>query len=303
MLSEQVTSKPVTSLWHEIIVLFKLRIVILLLFAAVGGAFLAAEGWPGFPALVLVLVSGGLSAAGASALNEYLERDRDALMNRTRKRPLVTGAFKSTGWVPWLAAGMILAPIAAALFFNPPLAAALAAGAFVYVVVYTLWLKPRTTLNIVVGGLAGSFAVLSGSAAAGHWAQPAALALAALVFFWTPIHFWALALVYREDYARAGVPMLPVRTRARRAAAWGLVHGIATGATAIIMAFLQPNLGPVYFVPALAASAALIIEGSELVRTPEKRVAWHVFHTSNLFLFVVLAAACLDRALHLPWPR
>jgi protoheme IX farnesyltransferase len=306
MISEQVTTaatpKAETSLWQQLVVLFKLRIVVLLLFAAIGGAFLAAGGWPGWSTLALVVLAGGLSAAAASALNEYMERDRDALMNRTKKRPLVAGAFKSIGWVPWTGVAMILCPVLATLFFNPALSAALAAGAFVYIVIYTLWLKPRTVLNIVIGGLAGSFAVLSGSAASGRWDEPAALALAALVFLWTPIHFWALALVYREDYARAAVPMLPVRSAPRTAAIWGLVHGIGAGLAAIVLAWLHPDLGPVYFLPALAASAALIIEGSQLVREPSKRVAWHLFHTSNLFLFIILLAICIDGVLRIPWP-
>ena len=173
-----------------------------------------------------------MSAGGASALNEYLERDKDALMNRTRKRPLVSGALGSAPWVPALGIGMILAPSLILLPFNPMLALFLFLGAFIYVVIYTIWLKPRTVLNIVIGGAAGSCAVLSGSAAingGAAWADAGALLLALLVFLWTPIHFWSLALVYREDYPRAGVPMLPVRATPRRAAFWGLVHGVGAG--------------------------------------------------------------------------
>jgi heme o synthase len=292
-----------TSIWHEMVILFKLRIVVLLLFAALGGAFLAANGWPGLPTLGLVLVTGGLAAAGASALNEYIERDRDALMNRTKKRPLVTGSFgPHVGWVLALALAMIVLPVVVVLPFNPALSAALAAGAFIYVVIYTLWLKPRTSLNIVIGGAAGSCAVLSGSAAAGQWANPGAVALAALVFLWTPIHFWALALVYREDYANAHVPMLPVQTEARTAAGWGLVHGIGAGIAAVTTAYLTPSLGLIYTVPAVLATAVLIYQGVALVRQPTKRVAWHVFHTSNLFLFVILLAICLDAIIHIPGP-
>ena len=114
-------------------------------------------------------------------------------MNRTRNRPLVSGQLGKTTWVPWAAILMILAPSLILLPFNPALAFFLFLGAFIYVVVYTLWLKPRTTLNIVIGGAAGSYAVLSGAAAAGNWADPGALLLAALVFLWTPIHFWSLA--------------------------------------------------------------------------------------------------------------
>jgi protoheme IX farnesyltransferase len=304
MISGQAAAETTpVSLWHEIVVLFKLRIVVLLLFAALGGTFLAANGWPGWRTLALVLITGGMAAAGASALNEYIERDRDALMNRTRKRPLVTGSFgPRVGWVLGIALAMILLPVLAVLPFNPALSAALAGGAFIYVVIYTLWLKPRTALNIVIGGAAGSCAVLSGSAAAGNWASPGALALALLVFLWTPIHFWALALVYRDDYARAHVPMLPVQTAPRTAAAWGLVHGIGAGVMALAIAAMTPSLGLVYGVPAALASLALIYQGARLVHAPVRRVAWRLFHTSNLFLFAILLAICLDAIIHVPWP-
>lgn len=119
-------------------------------------------------------------------------------MKRTRKRPLVTGAIARPGWIPYLATLMILFPSLAILLFNPALTFFLLLGAVIYVGLYTLWLKPRTLLNIVLGGAAGSAAVLSGSAAA--------VTLALLVFLWTPCHFWSLAIVYQEDYNRVVSP-------------------------------------------------------------------------------------------------
>ena len=148
-------------------VLFKLRIVVLLLVAAMGGAFLAANGMPGIGALSLLLVTGGFAAAGSSALNQYFERDSDRLMKRTSKRPLVDGTIARPGWVPYVAGAMILVPSLAVLPFNPALTFFLLLGAAIYVFLYTLYLKPRTLLNIVIGGAAGSAAVLSGSAAVG----------------------------------------------------------------------------------------------------------------------------------------
>jgi heme o synthase len=302
MLEQRVRSDTgSTGFMHELIVLFKARIVVLLLFAAVGGYFLGAEGHVEWPALLVLLLSGALAAMGSSALNEYIERDKDALMKRTKRRPLVTGAIAHPGWVPYVGTAMIAVPVLAILPFNWAMAMSLAAGAFVYVVIYTLWLKPRTSLNIVIGGAAGSFAVLAGGAAAGKAADPGVLALALLLFFWTPIHFWALALVYREDYARAGVPMLPVTTTPRAAAFWGLLHGIAAGITALAMA-LHPGLGPVYVLPVLAITIALLVQGAALVNDPSKRRAYGVFHTSNFFLAVVLLAICLSTLLGVPWP-
>ena len=277
---------------RALVVLFKLRIVFLLLVAATAGAFLGAGGWPGLGPVLLVLVTGGLAASGASALNEYIERDADRRMLRTRKRPLINGQIPRAGWVPYVATAMVLGPSLAVLPGNPALAFFLTAGAVIYVAVYTLWLKPRTALNIVIGGAAGSCAVLSGGAAAGAWSDPGVLILAVLLFFWTPIHFWALALVYKDDYARAGVPMLPVVTAPRRAAFWGLVHGVVAGGAGLSLAAL-PTLGWAYLVPVAAVTGLLLVKGVELVREPSVRKAWHLFHTSNLYLAVVLLAACV----------
>lgn len=289
-----VATQPAT--WGDLIkslmVLFKLRIVFLLLVAAAAGAFLGAGGWPGLGTMLLVLITGGLAAAGASALNEYIERDADRRMLRTRKRPLINGQITRVGWVPYVATAMVLGPSLAVLPTNPALAFFLTAGAIIYVAVYTLWLKPRTALNIVIGGAAGSCAVLSGGAAAGAWSDPGVLILAVLLFFWTPIHFWALALVYKEDYARAGVPMLPVVTTPRRAAFWGLVHGVVAGGAGLYLAAL-PTLGWAYLAPVAAITALLLAQGVSLVREPSVRRAWHLFHTSNFYLAVVLLAACV----------
>jgi len=288
------TARPAS--WGDslraLVVLFKLRIVFLLLVAATAGAFLGAGGWPGLGPVLLVLVTGGLAASGASALNEYIERDADRRMLRTRKRPLINGQIPRAGWVPYVATAMVLSPSLAVLPGNPALAFFLTAGAVIYVAVYTLWLKPRTALNIVIGGAAGSCAVLSGGAAAGAWSDPGVLILAVLLFFWTPIHFWALALVYKDDYARAGVPMLPVVTSPRRAAFWGLVHGVVAGGAGLSLAAL-PSLGWAYLVPVAAVTGVLLVKGVELVREPSVRKAWHLFHTSNLYLAVVLLAACV----------
>jgi protoheme IX farnesyltransferase len=187
------------SLRTSLMALFKVRVVLLLLVAAVGGAFLAAGGWPGLGTLALLLVTGGLAAGGASAINQYLERELDARMDRTRRRPLPARSFARTRWVPYVGAAMILLPALAVLPFRPALTLFLLLGAAIYIYVYTIWLKPRTPLNIVIGGAAGSAAVLSGSAAAGHWNEASAVVLALLVFLWTPTHFWSLAIAYRGD--------------------------------------------------------------------------------------------------------
>ena len=289
-----------SSLLSELAVLFKVRIVFLLLMSATAGVFVGAQGWPGWGPLLLTLVTGALAAMGSSAWNQYLERESDAVMTRTRKRPLVTGAIARPAWVPYVATAMIAAPVLAVLPANPALAFFLALGAFIYVVIYTIWLKPRTPLNIVIGGAAGSAAVLTGGAAASAWNAPGVIALAILLFFWTPIHFWALALVYREDYARAKVPMLPVTASPRAAAGWGLAHGIGAGIAGLGMAFL-PFLGLVYTVPVAIITGLLLWHSARLVIEPTKRRAYRVFHTSNFYLFVVLLAAIIGSMATLRW--
>ncbi len=296
-----VASPASSSLLSELAVLFKLRIVILLLLSATAGVFLGARGWPGWGALLLTLVTGALAAMGSSAWNQYLERDSDALMTRTRRRPLVTGAIVRPGWVPYVATAMIVAPVVAVLPFNPALALFLTLGALIYVVVYTVWLKPRTNLNIVIGGAAGSAAVMAGGAAASAWSDPAVIALAILLFFWTPIHFWALALVYREDYARANVPMLPVTASPRSAAFWGFLHGLGASLSSLGLAFL-PQMGPVYTLPAVFMTGMLLWQSAMLIREPTRRRAYLLFHTSNFYLFVVLLAAVVGSAVRVPWP-
>lgn len=296
-LSPPIVHRTRLSALRLLIVLFKLRIVALLLVAAAAGAFLGGGGRPGAAPLTLLVVTGGMAAAGASALNEYLERARDARMRRTRHRPLVTGAIARPGWVPAVGAGLIVGPVLAVLPLNPALAFFLGLGGAIYVGVYTLWLKPRTPLNIVVGGGAGSCAVLSGGAAVGAWADPGVLVLAVLVFLWTPTHFWSLAMIHRDDYARAGIPMLPVRVTPHQSARWILVHAAATCTAALALA-AHPLLGPAYMPFAGLASAHLLVRSSGLLSRPDTERARAVFKASNAYLAVILLAVVLGSAVH-----
>lgn len=286
--------------WREtlrlIVVLFKLRIVFLLLVAATAGAFLAAGGWPGWQTLALTWLTGGMAAAGASALNQYWERNRDGVMGRTRSRPLVTGEIADPEWVPVVGTLLILAPVVAVLPFNRPLAFFLLLGAIIYVGIYTIWLKPRTLLNIVIGGAAGSAAVLSGSAAAGNWSDPGALVLSAILFLWTPFHFWSLAMLYREEYQRADVPMLPAHTTPRQASWWVMSHTAPTAVLSLLFVVL-PGLGWVYLLPVALVTFDLVRRNIRLIIDPSKPNARGLFISSNYYLLVLLMAICLDMAL------
>lgn len=278
-----------SSLLSTIVVLFKLRIVLLLVFAAVGGALLGSHGRPTWGELALLLLTGTMSAAGASALNQYFERDHDGLMKRTARRPLVTGEVNPRA-VLLVASGLVVGASAIALLAgNPALAFFLALGAFIYVGIYTLWLKPRSVLNVVIGGAAGSAAVISGGAAVGQWADPGVLVLAALLFTWSPMHFWSLALAYRKDYSRAGVPMLPVVSSANQAIFWMMAHAVATGLFGLLLA-LHGALGWLYLAPVALATLWLWRESAGLLTSYTAPRAMTVFKVSNIYLSVVLLA-------------
>lgn len=298
--SGELTSAAQRRSWREwlhlVVVLFKLRIVFLLLMAATGGAFLAAEGWPGGKTLGLVWLTGGMAAAGASSLNQYLERHTDGTMGRTRKRPLVNGDIPNPAWIPFVGIALILFPSLVVLPTNPALTFWLIVGAIIYVGIYTIWLKPRTLLNIVIGGAAGSAAVLCGSAAVGQWNETGALVLSLILFLWTPFHFWSLALLYKSDYARLDVPMLPVHTSPRAAAWWVLSHTLPTSMAGLLLVLL-PGLGWVYFVPVAAITAVLIYRNIQLIIDPSPHYARHLFLVSNFYLLILLLAICIGSML------
>ena len=273
--------------WVSVLVrLFKLRVVALLLWVAFGGALVAAgpDIWSlrGGLDLLAVFVSGLLAAGGASALNEYMEQDLDARMARTRTRPLPQGLIR-----PALALALGLLALAAGIglgwWYRPMLGVFVSAGAFIYIVVYTLGLKRRSVTNIVIGGAAGSAAVLSGAAAVGRWEHPAAWVLAGLVFLWTPVHFWALALRYREDYRAAGFPMLPAVTSRKQAAGWILLHAGGTMLAALALAAFLHHGG--WYLPGAVLLALWLFRRTlALWRHPDDRRALQVFLASNFYL-------------------
>jgi protoheme IX farnesyltransferase len=267
--------------------------------AAVGGAFLGASGWPGLGTLIVLLVTGGLAASGSAGLNEYLEQEPDAIMGRTQGRPLVTGKAQPK-WVLWVSLGMILVPTLAVLPFNPALSFFLFLGAFIYVGVYTILLKPRTLLNIVIGGAAGSAAVMSGGAATGNWQEPSVIMLALLVFLWTPSHFWSLAILYRDDYAKAGIPMLPVHTSTRRSAYWVMLHTGTAGFVAVLLV-LTPELGLAYLIPVTIVTVYMLIRNIRLIKEPSPQNARSLFIASNIYLLVVLLSVCAGSVIHNIW--
>ena len=278
--------------------LFKLRIGLVIGFTAVAGlAITPGPAMAGWQVIVLALAV-TMASAAAGAFNQYVERDIDARMRRTRARAFVTGRLHAGArWLGTIiaigAAGVLLAAFA----FNVATALYTFLGAFTYGVVYTVWLKRRTWWNIVIGGLAGSFAVLAGAAAVTPDALgPLPLAFAVVLFLWTPPHFWSLAIAFREDYEAAKVPMLPVVVGDARAA-----RAVFAGASLLVATSLVPGLigmGWVYMTGAIGGGAYLLSKTAELARHPDRRTAMASFHASLIQLTLLLVAAIIDAAVH-----
>jgi protoheme IX farnesyltransferase len=252
---------PVTSgamnIARDYLSLLKLRIVALLDATAVGVMIPAAHGHPRLVPVLAVLVGGTLAAGGAHAINSWFDRDIDAEMNRTRRRPIPGGRIP-----PWhaLAIGIALNVLAFAVLWSGAnlLAASLALlGTLIYVFVYTIWLKRSTPQNIVIGGAAGAMPPLVGWAAATGRLDLTAFALFGVIFFWTPPHFWALAQVIKADYARARIPMLPVVSGERSAKRQSVVYAVLTAVVSVIP-FFTGSAGAVYVAGAVVLGVGLV---------------------------------------------
>jgi protoheme IX farnesyltransferase len=273
--------------------LFKLRIGMLIMVTALVGLAVTPGAALG-PVQVLVLALSVLVAsASAGAFNQYVEHDSDRLMARTRGRAFVTGALPHhPAWL-LLIAVLLAGSVAAAWFtLNAMAAAYVFLGAFFYAVVYTVWLKRRSAWNIVIGGLAGSFAVLAGGAAADPNLGPLPLLLALVLFLWTPPHFWSLAIANCDDYAAAGVPMLPVVVGRQRAA-----RIVFASTVALVTASLLPlafGAGPVYAIGAVGGGAYFLRMSGRLARNPDRKRAMGSFFASLIQLSVLLIAATID---------
>jgi heme o synthase len=272
---------------------FKLRIGVSITLCALAGMAVTPGGALPFWKIVVLSLAVFLSSASAGAFNQYVERDLDARMRRTARRPFVTGAYRA-GW-PWLAGIVGLLAIAvggAAWALNPYAALYVFLGAFVYGVVYTMWLKQRTAWNIVIGGLAGSFAVLAGAAAVAPELAPAPIILAVVLFLWTPPHFWSLAMVLHKDYAAAGVPMLPVVIGDAAAAKIILGHTVAVVALSLLPVMF--GMGFIYLLGAASGGALFILRSVELTQDPGPVAAGRNFRASLIQLSLLLLAAIID---------
>jgi protoheme IX farnesyltransferase len=274
--------------------LTKPRVMTLLLLTGACGMFVGARGMPPAGDLAAMLAGLALACGGASALNHVLDRDIDALMgSRTRARPVTAGRVPAAYALEFGLALSALSFVLLAGLVNALTAALALVGNLFYVLVYTRWLKRTTPQNIVIGGAAGAVPPLVGWAAAtGNLTLPA-LFLFLIVFFWTPPHFWALALLIKRDYAAAGIPMLPVVRGERETVRQILLYSVVLVAVTVVP-FAWGTLGLVYLVAALALGGGFVWLALRLARRTTPRRAALLFHSSLLYLALLFVAAALD---------
>jgi protoheme IX farnesyltransferase len=277
------------------VALTKPRIIELLLVTTLPAMILAAHGLPSWQTVLATLVGGTLAAGSANALNCFVDRDIDALMRRTGHRPLARDEVSPTGALVFGALLGIIAVLGMGLTTNWLAASLTAVAILFYVVVYTMLLKRRTSQNIVWGGAAGCMPVLIGWSAVTHSLAWAPVVLFLIVFFWTPPHFWALAIRYKDDYARAGVPMLPVVATPLKVARQIVGYSWVTVATTLVLWPLAT--GWVYGAVAMVAGGVLLLESHRLLaatRRGEAGKPMRLFHFSNSYLALIFVAVAID---------
>jgi protoheme IX farnesyltransferase len=273
--------------------LFKLRIGVLIMVTALVGLAVTPGAAPSLTQVVVLALSVLGASASVGAFNQYHEVESDRLMARTRRRAFASGALPHTpAWLLMIAALLAASVGTAWWVLNASAAFYIFLGAFFYGVVYTVWLKRRSWTNIVIGGLSGSFAVLAGAAVVDPSFGALPLILAAVLFLWTPPHFWSLAIAGQADYAAAGVPMLPVVVGPERAA-----RAVFASTIALVLVSLLPGwygAGAVYMVGALVGGLYFVIKAWTLALAPSRKTAMGAFFASLLQLSLLLGAASID---------
>jgi heme o synthase len=276
------------------IALTKPRIIELLLTTTLPAMVLAAKGWPGWWLVLATLVGGYLAAGGAGAINCYIDRDIDKLMARTSKRPLVTGVVTPRRALIFGIALGVLAFVEMAVFVNLLSAVLSMVALAFYVFVYTLLLKRSTPQNIVIGGAAGAMPpVIGWAAVTNHLSWPAAI-MFALIFIWTPPHFWALAIRFKDDYERAHVPMLPVVSGESVTQRQIFLYSLLLVALSLTL-LLTGVVGVVYAVAAIVLGGGFIWLAWRMKRAPGPRAAMSLFHYSIMYLALLFLAMAGDQ--------
>ncbi len=275
------------------VALTKPRIIELLLITTLPTMILAQRGLPAVWLMVATLVGGALAAGGANAINMYVDRDIDKLMHRTAKRPLVTGVIAPRNALVFAVTLEVVAFAELWVFVNLLSAVLAVSATLFYVFIYTLWLKRTSKQNIVIGGAAGAMPVLVGWAAVTDSLAWAPVVLFAVIFLWTPPHFWALAFKYKDDYEAAHVPMMPVVASFRRTAIEILAYTVAMVATTLVLAPVA-HLGALYVVSAAALGAGFIALAIRLWVRATPKASMQLFSYSITYLTLLFVVMAVD---------
>jgi protoheme IX farnesyltransferase len=278
---------------RDFFALSKPLIVGLLLITTYGGLVIGEQAWPSFPLTMWTLLGGALAAGGSSALNQYIDRELDKNMQRTARRPLAQGRLIDAEGLSFGLALSLTSYYILACFVNGLAALLSLAGIIYYVILYSLWLKKATVQNIVIGGGAGAIPPMVGYAAATGHLDWTAWILFAIIFMWTPPHFWALAIVRMKDYEKAGVPMMPVVRGEMETRKQILIYTIEL----VIVTLLLPILnlaGVVYLISSLVLGGALIYAAWAVWKQGGNKVAWRMYKWSSTYLVFIFLAIMID---------
>ncbi len=275
--------------------LMKPRIIPLLLFVGVGSAVVAGHSIPPLRVIVGILVGGGMTSAGSLAVNSYLERGIDGRMSRTKERPLPSGRINPPANAIRVATVLLLAGVLISYLLLSPIATIfIILGAIIYIPIYTVLLKPRTSWNIVLGGFAGSCAALAGWYAVSSSNPVAAWLLGALIFVWTPSHFWSLAMLTEKDYSAVGIPMLPSLVGAGKASRFIVANTLILIPVSLLLTPLFLGAGLfIYLLGALIINAFLLATNVRLLLSPTHSNAWLAFKFSSPYLAVIFTLAII----------
>jgi protoheme IX farnesyltransferase len=281
---------------RDFFALSKPLIVGLLLITTYGGLVIGAQDWPSFSLTFWTLIGGALAAGGSSALNQYIDRELDRRMQRTAKRPLADSRLADAEGLSFGLGLSLISYYILACFVNGLAALLSLAGIIYYVIVYSLWLKKATVQNIVIGGGAGAIPPLVGYAAATGHLDWTAWILFAIIFLWTPPHFWALAIVRMKDYERAGVPMLPVVRGEIETRRQIFIYTVELVLVTLVLPIL--NLaGNVYLVSSLLFGGALLYAAWSVWKQGGNKVAWRMYRWSSTYLVFIFLAIMIDAVL------
>ncbi len=293
--------------FNEILEISKPRIVVLLVITAVTSMYAASKLVPGAPELdywayMHIIIAGALASAGSSALNHYYDKDIDPKMGRTSSRPIPSGRMAASNVLIYGLAVSCISVIYGYFALNAVSAFFIAVGIFSYVIIYTVWLKRKNTSNIVIGGIAGSAAAWAGWAAATGSMDLLGFLVGFLVFVWTPSHFWCLAMKIKDEYAQAGVPMLPVVIGMQKTSKFILGNTLILIPYSLILSFIPDGMGIVYTAIAIVSGGLMLVYHYKLTKNPTSAFAWKAYKVTAPYLTIIFVAVALDAAFHYDLP-